>query len=170
MMKKITTHFRGQILASIHSALLSSSRLRSGVFWFYVEKLWWWSCMTGSVLCLPWFMDWAGCCEKKATRLGYQLTQVCQEQTTDIQDSPKLRSGLEVHRGWVKAPEPFCPIPDSLPPTARLHLRVRHMCLHFAAQCSAMGLMLGLSKLVCLWSVAKLCKETSWAPGSSQSR
>lgn len=169
MMKTITTHFRGQILASIQSALLINSRLKNGVFCFYVEKLWWWSCVTGSVLCLPQLTEWAGCCERKATRLGYQLTQVHQEHVIDIQDSSKLGSGLEVHHGWVKVPEPFCPVSDSVPPMPWLHLRIRHMCLDCAVQRSAVGLMLGLSELVHLWSTAKLCKETSWAPGNSQS-
>lgn len=167
MMKKITTHFRRQILTSIQSALLSSSRLRNGVFCFYIEKLWWWSCMTGSVLCLPRLMEWAGCCERKAARLGYQLTRVFQEQVTDIQEFFKLGSRLEVHHGWVKVT--FCPVSDSLPLMPWLHLRIRHMFLHCAVQRSATGLLLGLSKLVQLWSMAKLCKETSGAPGNSQS-
>lgn len=162
-MKKITTHFRGQILTFIQSALLSNIRLSNGVFCFYVAKLWWWSCMAGSVLCLPQLMESAGCCERKAARPGYQPTQVCQEQVPDIQDSSKLESELDVHRGWVKVP--FSPISDSVPPMPWLDMRIRHMCLHRAAEHSAAG----LSKLVCLWSTAKLCKETSWAPGNSQS-
>lgn len=47
-------------------------------------------------------------------------------------------------------PEPFCPVSDSVPPVPGLHLSIRRMCPHWAAQRSAAGLMLGLGKLVCL--------------------
>lgn len=89
--KKITTYFRGQILASIQSALLRNSRLRNGIFAFMK------SCVTGSVLCLPLLMEGSRCCE--CTRLGHQLTRVSQEQVTDIQYTSKLERGLEFHHG-----------------------------------------------------------------------
>lgn len=80
--------------------------------------------MAVSVLCLQQLLEEAGCCETQATRLSCQLTQVSQEQVANIQGSYKQGCRLDVHHGWVKVPETFCSISDSVLPMSRLHLRI----------------------------------------------
>lgn len=52
--------------------------------------------MAVSVQCLQQLMEEAGCCEREAARLSYQLTQVSQGQISDIQGFSKLGCGLDV--------------------------------------------------------------------------